>query len=358
MSLLDIPLRDLHEELGASFGDFAGWSVPMVYKSVLEEHLSVRKNVGVFDVSHMGRLLVEGEGALETLELLIPKKVRKLSPGRSIMPTAMLNESGGFVDDVSVYMLGEKRFLVVCNAVNREKVISWINKHSVSGARVRDITFDTVMLALQGPRSPEVFGSLIDFDLSGLVPGRFVSKVSVAGSETLIVGGGGWTGEKGFEIIAGVEEGRKIFKAILDKGVKPVGIVSRDTLRIEMGYLLYGSDIDESTTPLEARYWVFSYSKKGYIGYEALMKQLVEGVKRIRVGFVMDKPGPIPRHGDPVYLFDKKIGVITSGTHSPVLGRNIAMGYVDSGHALFGAKVEVEVRGKRRKAHIVDFPFI
>ncbi len=356
LGLLEVPLKRLHEELGARFGEFAGWSVPMAYGSVVDEHMAVRRGVGVFDVSHMGRILVEGPGAQETLDYLVAKKVSKLKPGRAIMPTAMLNEEAGFVDDVTVYMLGEERFLVVCNAVNRGKVVEWIKSHEQGRVDVEDITERTVMLAVQGPGSRGALEGVAGID--GLRPGVFYTGHEVFGFRVLMVGGGGWTGEVGYELIAEPGEARGIYEELLRRGVKPVGIASRDTLRIEAGYVLYGHEIDESTTPLEARYWVFSYKKKGYIGYEALKRQLLEGVGRVRVGLLLGAPGPIPRGGSKIYLEGREVGVVTSGAWSPVLRAPIAMGYVKAGHALMGLKVSVEVRGRLYPARIVDFPFV
>lgn len=358
MSGFDVPLIHVHKNLGATIGEFAGWNVAMNYGSVIDEHKLVRSSIGLFDISHMGRILVQGKDAVFFLDRLIAKNIMKLKPGKAIMPTAMLNEHGGFIDDVTVYMIGQSDYLIVCNAINRDKVIKWMKDHSNNfSISINDITFDTVMLAVQGPKSPEFMSKYVS-NIEKLGIGDFMLNVNLLGTEVFMISGGGWTGEKGYELIVKKEYGEKLYKSLINEGLNPVGIISRDTLRLESGFLLYGSDIDENTTPLEARYWVFTLKKLDYIGKQALEKQLKDGVQKVRVGLIMKDRGPIPRHGSKVLVSGIEVGYVTSGGYSPILDKNIAMAYMKPTHALIGGTADVEIRGKTFEAKIVDFPFV
>jgi aminomethyltransferase len=356
--MFDVPLLHVHKDLGATLGEFAGWQVPMNYGSVIDEHKLVRSSVGLFDISHMGRILVQGKDSPQFLDKLIAKNIMKLKPGKAIMPTAMLNEHGGFIDDVTVYMMDQTNYLIVCNAINREKVIKWMRMHSNNfNVNINDITFDTAMFAVQGPKALEFMSKYVT-NAEKLGIGDFVLNVNMFGVEIFMLSGGGWTGEKGYEIIVKKEVAEKLYKSLINEGLNPVGIIARDTLRLEAGFLLYGSDIDEHITPLEARYWVFTLKKSDYIGKQALEKQLKEGVSKVRIGLVIKDRSPIPRHGSKVLISDVEVGYVTSGGYSPILEKNIAMAYMKPTHALIGGSVDVEIRGKTFEAKIVDFPFV
>ncbi len=356
--MFDVPLIQVHRDLGATIGEFAGWQVPMNYGSVIDEHRLVRSNIGLFDISHMGRILVQGEDSTYFLDKLIAKNVMKLKPGRAIIPTAMLNENGGFIDDVSVYMINQSNYLIVCNAINREKVTKWLKSHSDNlNVNIEDITFTTAMFALQGPRALDFMSKYVN-NAEKLGVGDFMLNINILGIEVFMLSGGGWTGEKGYEIIVKKELAEKLYKSLINEGIKPVGIIARDTLRLEAGFLLYGSDIDESITPLEARYWVFTLKKADYIGKQALEKQLKDGVSKVRVGLVIKDRSPIPRHGSKVLVGGVEVGYVTSGGYSPILEKNIAMAYMRPSHALIGGSADVEIRGKTFESKIVDFPFV
>ncbi len=357
MSLVT-PLIDLHEDLGAGMGDFAGWKMPLDYGDMVGEALETRRSVTVFDVSHLTKIKVAGKDALKALELLVAKRVSKLSPGRMIAPTAMLNERAGFVDDVAVYRLGDDSFLIIGNAVNRSKNVKWIEEHTEElDVSVEDVTEKYAMIAIQGPQSPELIETLAP-SLHELAPLELALAPSTVGGKALLGSKSGWTGEAGFELIAEPEVASRLFKEAVSRGAKPAGLGARDILRIEMGFCLYGNEIDEDTTPLEARYWVFSWGKRSYIGYKALRRTLEEGVSKVRVGLVAKDRIPIPRTGAAIYAGDTKVGAVTSGTYSPLLGKPVAMGYVRASHALIGARLEVEVRGRKYSMKVVDFPFV
>ncbi len=363
MGLLQFPLKELHKELGASFGEFAGWEAPMVYRSAVKEHLAVRENAAVFDVSHMGRLLIRGPDAYEFLQKMVPKELGKVKELSMSGPTALLNERAGFKDDVMLYRFSDEEWLMVCNAVNREKVKAWLAQWR-DRLRVKveilDKTFDLAMLALQGPRSAEYMERLgAQAEVLDLKMLQFHPQAEVAGEKTFLVSRSGWTGEDGFEIIAEPGAAGRIFKRLVELGVEPAGLAARDTIRLEVGFVLYGHDIDEETNPLEARYWVFTPSKTGYVGYEALREAMRRGVKRVRLALKMKKKEKgIPREGHKLYIDDVEIGRVTSGNYSPVLKRGIGMVYVDASHALIGLEVEVEIRGKRYRAKLDDFPLL
>lgn len=360
-----IPLYELHKSFGAHFGVFAGWEAPINYASVLEEHMAVRRNVGVFDLSHMGRLVVEGPDVFKLLDKLVPRVIES-ERGMMVGPTAFLNEQAGIKDDVMLYNLGD-RWLVVTNAVNRNKIVEWL-EHNIErlklNAKVLDKTMEWVMIAVQGPKAVKAIESLgAPKEVLDLKPLRFLENVvfEKARARALIVSRSGWTGEDGFEIIVEASDGEKILRLLHDEGFTFCGLAARDSLRMEMGFLLYEHEIDENVSPVEARYWlVFTPGpKRDCIGCRALIEKLRKGVDRVRVGLKLSKKARIvPRKGDKVFVEDVEIGVITSGAYSPILGRSIAQAYIDVRHALLGLKVEVERRGKRYSAKIVEPPFV
>ena len=333
MAARRIPLYDVHRELGAGFGEFAGWETVIDYGSIVEEHLAVRRSVGFFDLSHMGRLLVSGPGATGLLDKLVPRSIES-EPGMMVGPTAFLNESAGFIDDIMLYNLGADGWLVVPNAMNIEKDAGWMRGWAEKlglEARVDDKTMEWVLFAVQGPRAAELMkllgapSSVLELRLL-----RFARNVRLeaAGATALIVSRSGWTGEDGFEIIAEAAEGEKILRKAAELlpglGGRLCGLGARDTLRMEVGFVLYGHEIDEETTPVDARYWwVFQPGPKDdCVGCGALREALRRGARRVRVGLKLSKKARIvPRQGDKVYVDDVEIGYVTSGAYSPEIGR-------------------------------------
>ncbi len=366
----EIPLLDVHRELGGNVGEFAGWRTVIDYGSIVEEHLAVRRTVGFFDLSHMGRLVLRGPGASGLLDKLVPRSIES-EEGMMVGPTAFLTEEAGFIDDIMTYNLGSDGWLVVPNAMNIERDAEWMRSWAQRlglEAEVVDRTMDWVLFAVQGPRSAELMkllgapGEVLELRLLRF---RRNVRLEAAGATALIVSRSGWTGEDGFEIIAEAGEGEKILRKAAELlpglGGRLCGLGARDTLRMEVGFVLYGHEIDEETTPVDARYWwVFQPGpKEDCVGCPALREALRRGARRVRVGLKLGKKARVvPRQGDKVYVDDVEVGVVTSGAYSPVLGRSIAQAYLDPPHALMGLSVEVERRGRRYKAKVVDFPLV
>ena len=363
------PLRDVHVDLGASFGEFAGWEVPMVYTSTIEEHMAVRGSVGVFDISHMGRLLLRGPDVLELLELIYTKRVSRTKVGFMSGPTLALNEHARVKDDEMPYNVDGERWLVVPNAAVADHMRDYMRGLAASrGFKVDivDLRDDYAMLAIQGPRAVDVMEKLGAPWASSLKPLEFRVGEVVAGVKTFIVSRSGWTGEDGFEVIAEPKAAAVILKESIRAGAKPAGIAARDTLRIEMGFALggfeYGEDPERFPCAYSLRYGMgaIDWGKRGYIGEEALRACRREGARWVRVGVITRKEAArvVPRHGYKIYVEDLEVGWVTSGTYSPVLGRGVGQAYISSGHALIGESVEIEVRGVRYEARISDFPLI
>ncbi len=355
-------LARAHRSLGAELVPFAGWEMPLKYTSVAEEHFAVREAVGLFDASHMGEFIVMGPRALDFLQLVTSNDVSKLAVGGAQYST-VLNERGGIRDDVVVYRLGEDEFMVVCNAVNVEKLNDWFGKHG-AGVDIRDTTISTALLAIQGPKAQQVLQPLTKFNLAQLK--RFkAAETEVAGVHTL-VSRSGYTGENGYELfvfdepVSNPARVEKLWMALLQAGkgksIKPCGLGARDTTRLEAGMCLYGNELTEEITPLEARIeFVVKLEKGEFIGRDPLLKQKNTGPKHVRVGLRMLEAG-VPRQGYGVFRDGKKIGTITSGTFSPLLKVGIAMGYAEP-NLKAGDKVAVEIHGKKRAAEVVDWPF-
>lgn len=364
--MLKTPLINLHKSFKANLGEFAGWITAMDFGDPIKEVIETRNNVTIFDISHMGRIKLEGKDAFKLLDFLVPKDLSKIIEGAMSGPTAFLNEKAGFKDDVMLYKLSENEWFIVCNAVNREKILNWLNKWKTKlsyEVNIKDETFNLALIALQGPKAPNILELLGGRDAVNLKIMNFIRNVKVVGNETFLISRSGWTGEEvrsaGYEIITTPKHAEQIFKKAIELGAIPAGLIARDILRSEMGYVLYGEDINEETNPLEARYWVFTKGKTDCIGCDELSNIIKNGVSKIRIGFRLKKGVRIiPRHGYKVYIDDVNIGYVTSGTFSPTLNRSIAMGYVNSSHALIGLEVEINIRGKYYKAKIVDFPFI
>ncbi|MBS7607634.1 MAG: glycine cleavage system aminomethyltransferase GcvT [Candidatus Bathyarchaeia archaeon] len=350
----------------AKMTTFAGFEMPLWYRGITEEHLAVRNSVGVFDVSHMGRVIIMGDDAERFLNYVVTNDVSALTPN-SALYTVMCNENGGIVDDCVVSRLVKDKFLLVPNATNREKDYNWLVQHAKGyNVKIEDISNRSAMLAVQGPNAEKTLQKICSEDLSKVERFKCVSA-KLAGVDVFL-SRTGYTGEDGFEVYvwdASLEKpdnAIKVWNAILDAGktfgIEPCGLGARDTLRLEAGLCLYGNDIDENTTPLEARLgFVVKFQKDNFIGKNALLKQKEEGIKRRRVGLQMMEQG-IPRQGFKVYN-DKgeNIGQITSGTFSPLLKCGIAMAYVQTQQAQEGNIVNVDIRGKKVKAKIVPFPF-
>lgn len=353
-------LTHIHKELGAKMVPFAGYLMPVQYEGVNVEHKTVREAVGVFDVSHMGEFLVEGTTALALLQKVTTNDVTKLAIGDA-QYSCLTNETGGIVDDLLIYRIKETTFLLVVNAANIDKDWNWITKYNADfNASLKNISEDYSLLAIQGPKAVDAMQSLTSVDLSEIPYYKF-RVADFAGIEHVIISATGYTGSGGFEIYCKNNEVEQIwnavFKAGADFGIKPIGLAARDTLRLEMGFSLYGNDIDDSTSPIEAGLgWITKFTKE-FVNHEALAKQKAEKPTRKLVAFAMDEKG-IPRKGyDIVDESASIIGNVTSGTMSPSLGIGIGLGYVSANNTSTGNKIFIQVRKKQIPATIVKLPF-
>lgn len=353
-------LTDKHISLGAKMVEFAGYNMPIQYSNLLQEHENVRKKVGVFDVSHMGEFILEGKGALELLQYVTSNDVSKLSPGK-VQYSCFPNEEGGIVDDLLVYMLDTDKYMLVVNASNIEKDWNWINKWNEKfGAELKNASEFISLLAVQGPLAIKLLQKLTPVDLSA-IPYYNFAVGNFAGIEGVIISNTGYTGAGGFEIYMKNEHAEKIWDAIMEVGkefgIMPIGLGARDTLRLEMAFCLYGNDINDTTSPIAAGLgWITKFTKD-FINKADLLNQKEEGTKQKLVGFEMVDKG-IPRHD---YIIKDEagheIGVVTSGTQSPSLGKAIGMGYVSSEVLKKGSPIYIEVRGKLLEAKVVKTPF-
>ncbi|NOY54859.1 MAG: glycine cleavage system aminomethyltransferase GcvT [Actinobacteria bacterium] len=343
------PLHTEHVRLGARFVDFAGWEMPVRYESVLSEHQAVRETAGVFDVSHLGRFLVEGSGSTELLRSLLCNDIADVEPGAA-QYTMSLNEEGGVLDDIIVWRWSDERYWVIPNGANDDGIRARFHAAAPSGVTIESIRDDTAMVALQGPDSPWVFNAVF-----GLVPERFRVTTGDFRGTPVQIAGTGYTGERGGEIAITREAGVAMFGALLDAGATPCGLGARDTLRLEMGYPLWGQDLDETITPLEAGLrWVVAWEHE-FVGKAALRRQVEQGLTKCRVAFVMDGR-QIARHGYPMRA-GASSGTVTSGNFSPVLGRGIGLGYLTPPPEP-DAPIEVQIRGEWVSAHQSKLPFI
>jgi len=337
--------------------DFGGWELPQQYTSIRDEHLAVRKVAGLFDISHMGRLVVEGSGAEAYLQHLMTNDLAPLRPGHAIY-TLMCKEDGGVIDDLVIYRETGNRFLVVVNAANHDKDIAWMREHLVKGVTLEDHTLDLSLIAFQGPSAhallPRGSSETDDIPYFGFRPGK------VAGVEGLI-SRTGYTGEDGFELFVDSRHVAKVWDAILGEGksagVLPAGLGARDATRLEAALRLYGNDMDETVNPYEAGLgWTVKLGKGEFVGREALAAVKDEGPKRTLIGFKTE-PGNIPRHGAAVSYDGRRVGAVTSGTHSFFLGHPIALAMVEVPSFRVGEKIAVEVRGREAAAEVVKLPF-
>lgn len=352
--LLRTALHRWHVEHGARMVPFAGWEMPVQYQGIVAEHHAVRTGVGLFDVSHMGRLRLSGPGALETLGQLLCNDPRRLQVGQALY-TPMCREDGGVLDDLVAYRLAEERFLLVVNAARRELDAQWVRQHAKS-CRVRDLSFFTSLVALQGPRSQQILQRIADLDLSSLPRFHVSGPVGVAGVRAWVCRTG-YTGEDGFEILTDRQSTEAVWEALVELGAVPCGLGARDTLRLEAGYLLYGADMDESTTPLEAGLgWTVKLEGREFVGAAALRRQKAEGIRRRLCGLVVEGRS-IARGGSGVRSQGQLVGRVTSGTFGPWVQRSIALAYLPAELASPGVRVEVEIRERWVPAEVVRLPF-
>ncbi len=353
------PLHDVHVELGAKMVPFAGFEMPVQYTGVTDEHLCVREKVGVFDVSHMGEFLVQGPEALDLLQRVTSNDVSKLVDGK-VQYSCLPNEDGGIVDDLLVYRIKADEYLLVVNASNLEKDWNWINSHNKFDAKLTNLSDDYALLAVQGPKTSDALSVLTDLDLHGMEYYTF-ARGNFAGVPNVIVSATGYTGAGGFELYIPNKDAVKVWNAVMkagkEFGIQPAGLASRDTLRLEMGFALYGNDINDSTSPLEAGLgWITKFTKD-FINSEALKKQKEEGVTKKLVGFELLERG-IPRHGYTIVDAEgNEIGEVTSGTMSPSTGKAIGMGYVTPANAAKETEIGIQIRNKVIKATVVRPPF-
>ncbi|WP_346237387.1 glycine cleavage system aminomethyltransferase GcvT [Niabella insulamsoli] len=357
------PFTEKHIALGAKMAEFAGYHMPISYTSINEEHHAVRKVAGVFDVSHMGEFILKGANALPLIQQVTTNDASKLKNGQA-QYSALTNEQGGIIDDLLVYCIEENKvYMLVVNAANIEKDWNWIYQHQTEEVEMHNISDQTALLAVQGPKATEILQPLTDIDIINLKYYTF-AKGTFAGVDNVLISATGYTGAGGIEIYFEDKEGAadKIWNAIFEagrpKGLIPVGLAARDTLRLEMGYCLYGNDLSDNTTPLEAGLgWVTKFTKT-FTGKEVLEQQKASGVLRRLVGFELEEKG-IPRQGyDIVDKDGSTIGVVTSGTQSPTLGKPIGLGYVKKEFAGIGSDIFIKVRDKQLAAKVVKMPFV
>ena len=353
-------LTSTHIDLGAKMVEFASYYMPLQYEGLGIEHETVRNAVGVFDVSHMGEFLISGPNALELIQKVSSNDATKLEIGKA-QYSCLPNDKGGIVDDLIIYKIKEEQYLLVVNASNMEKDWDWISSHNSMGAEMKDLSMDYSLLAIQGPKAVEAMQSLTEVNLSEIKFYNF-EVAPFAGIENVIISATGYTGSGGFEIYCKNSEAKqvwdKVLKAGADFGIKPIGLAARDTLRLEKGYCLYGNDINDTTSPLEAGLgWVTKFTKD-FINADNLKAQKEAGVTRKLVGFEMIERG-IPRHDYPIVDSDgNEIGIVTSGTMSPSLSKGIGMGYVPTELSKPDSEIMVQIRNKQVKAKVVKMPFL
>ena len=355
------PFTGKHIALGAKMHEFAGYNMPIEYSGIIDEHLTVCENVGVFDVSHMGEFWVKGPKALDFLQKVTSNNVAVLTPGK-IQYTCFPNEEGGIVDDLLVYHYEPEKYLLVVNAANIEKDWNWCVAHNADGAVLENASDRMAQLAVQGPKAILALQKLTDIDLAS-IPYYTFKVGQMAGVDQVIISNTGYTGAGGFEIYFYPEYADQIWKAVFEAGeefgIKPVGLGARDTLRLEMGFCLYGNDLDDTTSPIEAGLgWITKFvDGKDFTNRAMLEKQKAEGVSRKLVGFEMIDRG-IPRHGYSLINADgEPIGVVTSGTMSPMRKIGIGMGYVKTEYSKVGTEICIDMRGRKLKAVVVKPPF-
>lgn len=356
----NIALAEKHVSLGAKMVPFAGFNMPVQYEGINAEHATVRNDVGVFDVSHMGEFILKGEGALDLIQRVTSNDASKLVDGK-VQYSCLPNQQGGIVDDLLVYRIDDKTYLLVVNASNIEKDLQWIQNFNHSGVDIKNISERTSLLAVQGPKATAVLQKLTEVDLASMEYYSF-KKGTFAGVENVLISATGYTGAGGFELYFDNEYAEQIWDAIFEAGkdsnIKPIGLGARDTLRLEKGFCLYGNDIDDTTSPLEAGLgWITKFSKT-FTNSENLEAQKKAGIKKRLVGFEMVERG-IPRHDYPITNpAGEVIGRVTSGTQSPTLQKAIGMGYVDVEYAQPGTEIAIAIRNTNVRARVVKVPFV
>jgi len=352
--MLRLGLADLHKELNAKFFEFAGWEMPMRYTNSLEEAMSVRTSCGIFDVSHMGRFIIEGADASNFLQRATSNNV-DVEIGRSKY-TLTLNERGGIRDDNVAFRLSDNKYIFVVNAANRIKILSWfdeLRKKWDMNVRIDDVTLETFMFAIQGPRAREIFHNITGTQLK--IKKFNLTTVNWRGEE-LIVSRTGYTGEDGYEVIMRDRElASDLFRSLVGAGAKPCGLVARDILRLEAGLVLYGNDIDEDTNPIEAGLEFAVDLEKDFVGKGAITEAISRGVERVRVG-IMSSTRSAPRRGEGVYMGEERIGIVTSGTFSPTIERGIGMAYIKKEYAEIGKELTVGEE-RKLKVRVEKMPF-
>ncbi len=356
MSTKKTSIYDCHVKHGGKIVEFAGWYLPVEFSGLINEHNSVRNNVGIFDVSHMGEVTVKGDRAGEFVRNLVANDTNKLYDGR-VMYTPMCYEHGGIVDDLLVYRVNEKEYLLVINAANIDKDFDWMKKQNSFGVELKNVSPDYFQLAVQGPNAKTVMEKCFNIDLNDVKFFHF--KNAKLNGVNCIVSRTGYTGENGFEIYGPWNEGGKLWDALVEAGAVPCGLGCRDTLRLEAALMLYGNDITAETTPLEAGIDMFVKLESGnFVGRDALLKQKQEGLKRKLVGFTLEEKG-IPRH-DYLVVDDKDntVGVVTSGTLSPSLGIPVGLAYINTDKLNDGSKLFVKIRTKNIPLKQMKLPFL
>ncbi len=360
--MLETPFTQKHIALGAKMAEFAGYNMPISYSGINDEHLAVRKNAGIFDVSHMGEFIIKGPHALDLIQRVSSNDASKLKAGQ-VQYTCFTNENGGIIDDFLLYCLEEdNEYMLVVNAANIEKDWNWISEHNTNQADMQNISSKTALLAVQGPKATETLQPLTETDIMNLKYYTFV-KCTFAGVDNVLISATGYTGAGGVEIYFENKDDdaekiwNEIFRTGESKGLKPAGLAARDTLRLEMGFCLYGNDLDDTTTPLEAGLsWITKFTKD-FTAKEILQKQKAEGVSRKLIGFELADRG-IPRHGYEICDAEgNKVGVVTSGTQSPSLNKAIGLGYVPPAFAAIDTPLFIKVRDKMLNAKVVKLPF-
>ena len=352
-------LSDVHEKMGGKMIDFSGYHMPVQYlDGVKVEHFTVRNQVGVFDVSHMGEIFISGEKALNLIQYITSNDVSVLVPGK-VQYTCFPNADGGIVDDFLLYMLADNSYLLVVNATNIEKDLAWINQHNTYGCEVNNESDNYSLLAVQGPKSIKLLQELTEINLSEIKYYNF--KIgNISGINNVILSRTGYTGELGFELYVKNKDVKALWEAIFSTSVdiKPIGLAARDTLRLEKGFCLYGNDIDDTTSPIEAGLgWITRFTKK-FVNYKQLKAQKEEGVKKKLIGLCLLEKG-IARNGYLIFSESGvEIGIVTSGTMSPTLKKAIAMGYISHNFSHVGNEVFIQVRNKRIKSKVVSLPFV
>lgn len=356
-----VELNDLHVSLGAKMIEFAGYNMPVLYNNLIQEHLAVRNSVGVFDVSHMGEFMLTGEKALDLIQLVTSNDASKLSDGK-VQYSCLPNDKGGIVDDLLVYRKSADTYLLVVNASNIEKDWNWISKHNTFGVDMRNISDELSLLAVQGPNALKVIQKLTNTDLPAMEYYTFTTG-TVAGCENVIISNTGYTGAGGFELYVNNKDARKLWDALFEAGkefnIMPCGLGARDTLRLEKGFCLYGNDINDETSPIEAGLgWITKFTKNFiHSDYHKAIKE--NGAAKKLVGFEMLERGGIPRQHHIIKdAAGNAIGEVTSGTQSPSLSKAIGMGYVAAAFSKPDTEIFIEIRDKAIKAKVVKVPFL